>query len=122
MVDAIGQLVLWFINVVEQFAAPIAIAVGGYWLWVLWRRLGDSSDPSMRKQTQSGIGSMSMLVSGAYVSVMLAAAIAVTLWLAGWLSPLVAGVLLTGVIAHAALEKREDMGGSPLLGGEMDDD
>lgn len=123
MVDAGSQVLFWLADLLARFAGPIALAVGGYWAWVLFKRFRASGDPSLRKSTSSGVGSMSMLVSGVYVSILLAGSIAVVLWLAGSLSPMLAALLFGGVVTHAALEKREDMGGEPVFaGGGMDDD
>ncbi|MFC7077867.1 hypothetical protein [Haloarcula halophila] len=100
------ELAAQFIN---QFAAPIAIAVGLYWAWILYRRTIDDTDPSVRKFGSSALGSWSVLVSGAYASALLAAFIAFVTWPAPMETPILAALLLGGVAFHAAMEKREDM-------------
>ena len=121
MADGIGQMLDGLLAFVVEFAGPIALAIGAYWAWVLVRRFRSNTDPSVRKSTTSGIGSMSMLLSGAYLSVVVAGTIAAVLYLAGSLTPAFAGVLAGGVVGHALLEKREDRGGEPVLAGDDDD-
>ena len=121
MADGLGQMLAGLLAFVEEFAGPIALAIGAYWAWVLVRRFRSNTDPSVRRSTTSGIGSMSMLLSGAYVSFVVAGTIAAVLYLAGSLRPTFVGLLAGGVIAHAVLEKREDRGGGPILMGDDDD-
>lgn len=110
MADPVNQTVQWFVEAVQQFAIPIALAIGAYWGLLLFRRLFRSrSDPSIRKFSSSGIGSMSMVLSGAYLSVVLAGSIALVTWPAPMEMPLLGALLAGGVAVHAAVEKREDM-------------
>lgn len=97
------------IALLDQFAPALAIGMGVYWLWTLWRRTRNSSDPSLRRFSSSGIGSASFLVSGAYVSMLIAAGIAALTWPLVVDTPAVGVSLAVGVAFHAALEKREDM-------------
>lgn len=94
-------------------AAVIAIVL--YWLWVLLRRVRSSEDSSVRKSISTGMGYLSVLVSGVYVSAALAGAITVLTWPLVIETPAVAVALAAGVAVHALLEKREDMGGDPVL-------
>ena len=121
MADGIGQVLNGLLAFVAEFAGLIALPIGTYWAWVLVRRFRSSTDPSVRKSTTSGIGSMSMLVSGAYLSVAVAGTIAAVLYVAGSLTPTFVGLLAGGVVAHAVLEKREDRGADPVLAGDDDD-
>jgi hypothetical protein len=110
MADPLNQAVQWGLATVRSFAVPIALAVGAYWAYLLFRRLfRSSSDPSIRKFSSSGIGSMSMVLSGAYLSALLAGSIALVTWPAPMDTPWLGALLVGGVAVHAAVEKREDM-------------
>lgn len=110
MADPLNQAIQWSIETVQEFAVPIALAVGAYWAFLLFRRLfRSSSDPSIRKFSSSGVGSFSMVMSGAYLSALLAGSIALVTWPAPMETPALGALLLGGVAVHAAVEKREDM-------------
>jgi hypothetical protein len=98
------------IALVQRFAVPLAIAVGAYWLVHLVRRVRSNDDPSLRKTTSSGTGSMMVMLSGAYFSAALAGMIVFLTWPAPVESPGLGLLLVGGVTFHAVLEKREDMG------------
>jgi hypothetical protein len=108
MADPLIQLVEWLQVLTNRFAVPLALGIGLYWAWVLWNRTQDTSDPSIRKFSSSGVGSMSFLVSGAYFSALLAGTIALVTWPAPLESPLIGVLLVGGVAFHAAMEARED--------------
>jgi len=96
------------LELVTQLAPFVAIGIGGYWLFLLYRRLFRSSrDPSYRKFSSSQVGSASFVVSGAYLSAAFAATIAVLTWPFALEQPLVAVALLGGVVAHSAIEYTE---------------
>lgn len=93
---------------VRTLAEFLALGVGVYWLAALFRRTFQTSeDPSYRKWSQSRVGSASFIVSGAYFSAALAAAIALLTWPIALEQPVVGAVLVFGVAYHAALEYRE---------------
>lgn len=98
----------------DQLLAVVALAIGLYWAYLLYRRSVDSSDPSMRKFSSSALGSMSMVVSGVYFSALLAGGIAVVTWPAPMETPWLGALLLGGVVFHAILEYRESRGGGLL--------
>lgn len=95
-------------QLVAEFGPMLAIGTGIYWAYLLYRRIFVSaSDPSVRRFSSSAIGSMSMLISGAYASAALAAGIAVLTWPAVIETPAIGYLLIAGVTAHAAFEYRE---------------
>lgn len=113
MQNQLNQTILWALEAVgslltsPQFKTTVAITMGAYLSWVLFNRFRTGEDPSIRYQKESGGGSMSLLLSGVHVTLVLAGIIAAVTW------PLVAenataAVLLGGaVVVHYALEKRE---------------
>lgn len=110
MPDPLTQIFIWFGELIDQLAVPIAVAVGLYWAYLLYRRARvSSSDPSYRKFTSSALGSASFQISGAYLSALLAIVIAVVTWPAPAETPSFALILLGGVAAHAIIEKNEAM-------------
>lgn len=92
----------------DSIAAGVALVVGLFWAYILYRRIGDSTDPSIRKTTSSALGSSVMLVSGAYLSAALAGAIMFVTWPLALQSPGFTLFLVGGVGFHAAMEYRED--------------
>lgn len=91
-----------------EFGPILAVGMGLYWLYLLYRRIFESSaDPSVRKFTSSSVGSASMLVSGAYASAAIASAIAFLTWPAVVETPSIGYLLVAGVVVHAAFEYDE---------------
>jgi hypothetical protein len=119
MTDPVTQFLTDSVQFVRttRLGAALAIALGGYWLYVLWSRATSSTDPSLRKQSETALGAMSTLISGVYVSAMVAGLIAYVTWPAVAENLGLALLLLGGVTFHAILELNEKRGGEPLLGG-----
>lgn len=115
MADPIKQWALWFGEMLATFGPLLALTLGLYWAWLLWNRLRDDTDPSYRKFSSTSVGSASFVVSGSYVSALLALTIGFLLWVAGMLTAAVGAVLLAGVVGHVWLEKREEMGREPVI-------
>lgn len=115
MIDALTQWLLWSWELVRTVGPIVAASLGLYWAWLLWRRLRSSTDPSLRRFSSSGVGSASVVVSGAYLSALLAVVIGGLLFVAGMFSLPVGAALLAVVGVHAVLEKREAMGGEPVM-------
>ncbi|WP_254841135.1 hypothetical protein [Natronomonas marina] len=91
-----------------ELAPFLALGIGLYWLWTLFvRTFRSDEDPSYRKFSSSRVGSASFLVSGAYFSGLVAAAIAAMTWPLVLESPLIAVALVGGVAYHAMLEYQE---------------
>lgn len=95
----------------KQLAPFAALGIGVYWLWTLFvRTFRSDEDPSYRKWTQSQVGSMSFIVSGAYFSAAVAALITVLTWPLAAESPVVGLALVGGVAYHGLLEYEEARG------------
>jgi hypothetical protein len=96
------------LDVLQRVGPWVAIGIAGYWLFLLYRRtVRSSGDPSYRKFTSSRLGSASVLVSGAYMSAVVAVVVAVLSWPLPREQPLIALALVGLVAYHAALEYRE---------------
>lgn len=96
------------VSVLEQLAPWLALGIGVYWLYTLFRRtFVSSADPRYRKSTSSMLGSGSILISGAYFSAIIAVVLAVLTWPLVLESTLVAGGLIGGVAFHSLLEYEE---------------
>lgn len=95
-------------DVVMNARVAVALLAGFYLVVVFIRRVRSDTDPSLRYSSETAGGSMSMLLSGTHVTMVLAGIIALATW------PLVANsigfaALLGGaVVAHYILEKGED--------------
>lgn len=105
----VQQIITGGLALAQQFAPIIATAVGLYWAYLLIQRWRGDEDPSVRKQSSSGLGSMSFLVSGAYTSMMFASIIVIATWPMAVEKPLFGALVLGGVVFHSAMEKNEDM-------------
>lgn len=113
MINALNQVLQWTLIFINRFGPVVAVGLGAYWLWLLYRRTFESTtDPSYKKWYSTGIGSMSMLVTGAFLSAAIAGLIAFLTWPAPVETPLFGLVLIAGVVFHAAVEKQEDMEGT----------
>lgn len=107
--NAVIESVTAILEFVQQdgIATFIALAVGAYMLYLLYRRSTDTADPSVRKSFDTAVGSYSMLMSGAFAIAGLAAVVALVTWPAPTETPIL-GVLLVGAVVYAAaMEYRE---------------
>jgi hypothetical protein len=96
------------LEIAQRVAPWVAVGIAGYWLYLLYRRtLRSSGDPSYRKFTSSQFGSASILVSGAYMSAVVAVVLAALTWPLPRREPVVALGLVGLVVYHAAVEYRE---------------
>lgn len=110
MADPLIQAWSWFQLAVHRLAVPIALGIGLYWAYLLYQRTQNDTDPSIRKFSSGGIGGLSFVVSGTYLSAAIAAVIALVTWPAPMDTPAIGFLLVAGVVFHAILEYREMAG------------
>lgn len=91
----------------EVISTAIAFGLAVYLAFVLYERFQDDSDPSVRLQSSSGGGSLSILLSGTHVTALLLAGIALLTWPLPIAEPFIAMAMVGVLATHYYLEKRE---------------
>lgn len=112
--NPVRQVFLWIVELLQQagqnwdtFSTALSVILFGSLVYVIVMRLRSDEDPSMRYQSSSAGGSMSILISGTHVTMALAGGVALLTWPLAVETPMVGIVLFGAVAAHYWIEKRE---------------
>lgn len=88
----------------------VALVAGFVLLTMLTSRLRSDDDPSIRQSVFTGLGGVSVLISGLPATIVVASVIAFVTWPAPRDNILIGGALVGGIVVHAALETAESTG------------
>lgn len=115
--NPVQQIVWWGGEMVDQVGAnwsvvsqALAVGILVYVLAILYRRMNDDTDPSIRIQRSSGAGSASVLISGVTVTVVGVGAITLLLWPIPIQNLGIAVFLVGLVVVHYYIERKEVSG------------